>query len=139
MPLFAQASEDREHFEVSVSNGLVSIEASNAPIISVVQEIAAQGGLRIVQHGELDGAVSLQLEQVTVAKALDEILQGESYQLYQGVPGETVPGTLWIFSEGSSVASMTGLFFEAVILHGSLAEKREAIRELRRLGSRPSN
>lgn len=133
--LCAHADEGSERLRVDVAQGLVSVTAIDVPLHEVVQAIAARTGLRIVQHTALEGRVSLQIERASLADALPDILAGHSYQLYQGVPDAPIPGTLWVFADGTAAASAADIFFEAVILHGSLAEKREAIRELRRLGT----
>ncbi len=134
-PFFAIAGDAVQDSEVDYNNGLVSIVADNVPIADLLREIAAQGNLRVVQHVDLTGTISLNLSQVALPEALDQVLASASYQLFQSTPGHPIPGTLWIFSEGAAVAATANIFFEAVILRGSVAEKKEAIRELRRLGT----
>jgi len=143
-PLFAGAEDRAGDLSVRVDAGLVSLSAYNVSVQDVIDEIATQSDLRVVRHVTLDRVVTLNLDRQPLPDALDEILKNDSYQLYQGVSNEDeaeaeavnpVPGTLWIFSEGSSLAPAATVFFEAVILHGSFQEKKEAIRELRRLGT----
>ena len=134
-PFLAAANYNARQPEIVFTDGLVSIVANDAAVADVIQEIVAKGNLRVVQHANLSGTISLEIAHATLPVALDRILQDVSYQLFQSAPGHPVPGTLWIFSDGATVAATTNLFFEAVILHGSVAEKKEAIRELRRLGT----
>ncbi len=141
-PLFALANERAGELSVQVDKGLVSVTAQDVPIQDVLNEIAAQSDLRVIQHVALDRVITLNLDRQSLPDALDEILTNDSYQLYQEPAGENeaesdnpVPGTLWLFSEGSSLAPAATVFFEAVILQGSYREKKEAIRELRRLGT----
>ena len=139
-PLFAGANERTDVLSVQVDGGLVSVTARNIPVQNLLQEIATQTDLRVVQHVALDRVITLNLDRQPLPDVLDEILKNDSYQLYQATSGEDeasnpVPGTLWIFSEGSSLAPAATVFFEAVILYGSFPEKKEAIRELRRLGT----
>ena len=68
------------------------------------------------------------------------ILDNDSYTLYQAMPNadndaDVIPGTLWVFSEGTSLAPAAAVFYEAVLYRGTIREKKEAIRELRRLGT----
>lgn len=135
LPFFAAADEKAPLTQVTFENGLVSIVANNVPVAELVQEIAAKGDLRVVQHVDLGGTVSLNVSRITLPAALGLVLEKVSYQLFQSTPGHPVPGTLWIFSAGEAVEATAKLFFEAVILNGSVAEKKEAIRELRRLGT----
>jgi len=138
----AAADDNTGKLQVQVEGGLVSLIAHEVPLDIIVQEIAVKADLRLVQHVVLDRVVSLTIERQTLPDVLDEILEDDSYQLYQGVSGEddsdadeAVPGGLWIFSEGSALAPEATMFFEAVIYQGTVGEKREAIRELRRLGT----
>ena len=122
-PFFAGADDRTGELSVRVDDGLVSLTASDVPVQDVIQEIATQSDLRIVQHVTLDRAITLNLDRQPLSDVLDEILKNNSYQLYQGVSSDDeaeadnpVPGTLWIFSEGSSLAPAATVFFEAVIL-----------------------
>ena len=135
VPLFVVANELSVAPQVEFEGGLVTIHASKVPVADVLQALVEKSELRVVQHSPVSGITSLRLERVTLAAALDDLLVGTSYQLYQGVPDSPIPGTLWIFSAGTRDASAADIFFEAVILYGSLAEKREEIRELQRLGT----
>jgi hypothetical protein len=141
-PLLAGAGERTDQMSVQIDGGLVSVTANDVPMQEVLDEIATLSGLRIVQHVALDRTITLNLDRQPLPDVLDELLKNDSYQLYQGVFGDDeaetdnpIPGTLWIFSEGSSLDPAATVFFEAVILHGSFQEKKEAIRELRRLGT----
>ena len=140
-PFFAGANDGAE-LSVRVDNGLVSLSAQNVALQDVIQAIATQSDLRVVQHVALDRVVTLNLDRQPLPDALDELLANNSYQLYQGVSledeiaaGNPVPSTLWIFSEGSSFAPAATIFLETIIFHGTFREKKEAIRELRRLGT----
>ncbi len=134
-PLFAGANERTDELLVRVDDGLVSVTARNVPIRAVLQEIATQCDLRFVQHVALDRVVTLIIDRQPLPDVLDQILSEESYQLFQAGVGGPIPGALWIFSEGPSSAPATTIFFEVVLFHGNLREKKEAIRELRRLGT----
>jgi len=142
VPAFVVADEGISDLQVRVDDGLVSVIAQDVPVRDVLREIAVKNDLRLVQHVVLDRLVSLTIERQPLPDVLDEILEDDSYQLYQGVsgeddsdPDEAVPGGLWIFSEGSALAPEATMFFEAVIYQGTVGEKKEAIRELRRLGT----
>ena len=141
-PLVAVADEDTGELQITVHEGLVSVTAREVPLQDVVQEIAVQHELRLVQHVTLDRLVSIEIERQPLPEVLDDILADESYQLYRLVGNEDdagadkpIPGSLWIFSEGSALAPAAMLYFEAVVLEGNVGEKKEAIRELRRLGT----
>ena len=141
-PLIAGANERADNLSVHIDNGLISVTAQDVPIQDLIDEIAAQCDLRLVQYVTLDRVITVSLERQSLPDVLDEVLESDSYQLYQGALHEDdvgndvpVPGTLWLFSEGSSLAPAATVFLEAVILQGSWREKKEAIRELRRLGT----
>ena len=141
-PLFAGAEEAINDLSVRVADRLVTVIARDVPMHRVIEAIAEQAELRVVQHATLDHSVSLDIENRPLPDVLDAILRGESYQLFQSSHDidearvfDPVPGTLWIFSEGSLLAPAATVFFEAVLLHGSYSEKKEAIRELKRLAT----
>lgn len=114
---------------------LVRLSVQNTPLGDVVIEIAAAADLRLVQHVALDRLVSVDTDWQRVPDLLEDILSDHSYQLYLPQSGYPIPGSLWIFSEGSALAPAATAFLEAVIFQGDFAEKKEAIRELRRLAT----
>ena len=139
-PPFAGAIESTVAMSVAFDDGLVSVSANNVATGDLIEAIARQADLRLVQHVELDRRITIDVEQQPLPELLAEVLRDDSYQLYQAMPGEddseeVIPGTLWIFSEGTSLAPATTAFFEAVLYQGTYREKQEAIRELQRLGT----
>ena len=139
-PPFAGASESTIAMSIAVDDGLVSVTANDVTAGDLIEAIARQAGLRLVEHVQLDRQVSINVDRQPLPDVLAEILGNDSYTLYQAMPpedddAEVIPGILWIFSEGSSLAPAATVYYEAVLYEGSYAEKKEAIRELRRLGS----
>ena len=138
-PPFAGAGEFTDALSVQFSDGRVSVSASDVPVRDVIEAIADQAGLRLVEHIELDQQVTLDIERQPLPDVLAVILENDSYTLYQAMPNadndaDVIPGTLWVFSEGTSMAPAATVFYEAVLYRGTFQEKKEAIRELRRLG-----
>ena len=120
---------------------MVHVETSTG-ILNPVREIAAVNELRLVQHVGLERLVSVMIEREALPDVLDVLLGDDSYQLYQAVEtagdsdnGQQIPSALWVFSEGTVVATAATGFLETVILQGENGEKKEAIRELGRLGT----
>lgn len=141
-PFVSMADEHSSDLTVTVDDGLVSLTARNAPLEDVVREIAAQHDLRLIQHVALDRFVSFEIDQQPLADVLEELLEFESYQLYRAAEDDDaadadgpIPGSLWIFSEGSALAPAATFYFEVVVQEGSVGEKKEAILNLRRLGT----
>ncbi len=139
---FAAADGRSGKLSVLVDDDLITLNAHNVALQDVLEEIALQSNLRIVQHVALDRLITLIVERQPLPDAVGEILKNESYQLFQRISndhdvgaGNPVPSTLWVFSEGSSLAPAATIFLEEVLYHGKLREKKEAIRELRRLGT----
>jgi hypothetical protein len=139
-PLLAGATEITDDLSVQFDDGQVSITASKVPVGDVIEAIADQAGLRLVQHVELDRQITLDIDNQPLPDALAVILDNDSYTLYQAMPNadddaDIIPGTLWVFSEAMSLAPAATIFYEAVLYQGTFPEKKEAIRELRRLGT----
>ena len=141
-PICGAAAEHAAALLVRVDEERVSVTARDVRLADIVREIAAKCDLRLVEHVALDRQVSIEIDSQPLPDALDDILDGESYQLYSAVAkddataaDERIPGVLWIFSKGSALAPAATLYLEAVILEGDSREKRQAIRELRRDGT----
>lgn len=136
------ASHAEADLTVRVDDDRVSVTARDVPLADVLSEVAAQYDLRLVQHVALDRHVTVNIVRRPLAATLDDILDGESYQLYQAVASddmaedaERIPGVLWVFSQGSAIAPAATAYLEAIILEGDVSERRQAIRELRRAGT----
>lgn len=119
-----------------------TIDAEQVPLQLLIDELAATAGLRLVQHVSLDQHVTIEAEYASLRDALSGLLGNHSYQLFQAQAGndgdaamQPAPGTLWIFSEGESRTPASTMFFEAVLYFGTLAEKKEAVRELKRMAT----
>lgn len=138
----ADATERTDELSVHVDDDLVSLTAHNVPVQDIIQALVTRYDLRLVQHVSLDRIITLRVEQQPLPDVLGDILRNDSYQLYLATSSNedvasdnAVPGTLWIFEKGSSLAAAATVFFEVVLYRGSVPEKLEAIRELGRLGT----
>lgn len=127
---------------VQLDSGVVSVTAYEVPLEVVVQEIAVKADLRLMQHVALDRPVSVSVDRQPLPDVLDQLLANDSYQLYRRVDDEggqniaaSIPGMLWVFAKGAAPEPEAMLFFEGVILKGTVGQKKEAIRELRRVGT----
>lgn len=142
VPASVQANESDGELVIQIDDGLVTLAAENARLQNVLNEIATQSGFRIVQHVHLDQRVTLNIKRQSLPELLRQILANNSYQLYQAPTNYSNDGyrgpesdTLWIFSEGSSIAPAATMFFENLLFQGNVRERKEAIRGLRRLGT----
>ena len=72
----AQAAQAQQ-IDLRIENGLVTLDAENAPVSMILSEWARVGATRVV-NGELVGGdpVTLQLDDVPEAEALDIVLRG---------------------------------------------------------------
>lgn len=141
-PVQSWAAGEAGDLRVHCEHGRVTLRANDVPLDFVLQELAVAANLRLTQHVALDRRVTLDVDSVPVRDVLAELLQEESYQLYAAVDmaeeiseNGPIPGALWIFARGSTFVPAAVAYLEIALVEGSLAEKREAIRELRRLGT----
>ncbi len=139
-PPLAGGGEITDAISVEFAGGRVSVSASNVPVRDVIEAIADKAGLRLVEHVEFDRRVTLDIDRQPLPDVLAVILGDDSYTLYQAMPdadadADVIPGTLWVFSEGTSLAPAATIFYDAVLYQGTFREKKEAIRELHRLGT----
>ena len=137
--------EPQGSWAVDVDRGRISLAAENAPIREIVLAIVKHFDLRLVEHARIGGTVSATLFDETLHAVLGQLLERHSFQLYSAAAAETddrhqtsIPSTLWIFSSVSGRAPAGTVFLEAVLHQGTAPEKREAIRELKRLQSAAS-
>ena len=121
--------------EVFYSEGKVTLLAEAVALDLVIRAVADHAGLRLVQHAALDETVSIDVEARPLPELLDILLDDGSYQLYRAGRSGVIPGTLWIFSPGTAQAPAATAYLEIALVEGQFAEKKEAIRELRRLGT----
>lgn len=141
-PVQSSAADDVGGLVVDYDRGQLTLHADDVPLDFVLRELAEEAGLRLVQHVALDRHVSVDFESAALPDVLAELLADESYQLYRAIDaaedarsGDPIPGTLWIFARGSAFAPAATAYLEIALFEGSSAEKREAVRELRRLGT----
>jgi type II secretory pathway component HofQ len=65
-----------------INKGNLSLELEEVPIVSVLNMIASQNRLNLVIAGEVSGHVTMRLEQVNVATALDAVLTANGYNYF---------------------------------------------------------
>lgn len=106
---------------------------------TLVEAIADVCGLRLIRHRDLGGAVQLTGQVLTLPEILEVLLADESYQLLvtAGPDDGQKPrgGALWIFADGDAIPPEAQLLFETVLLQGAFSERRDAVRQLRRLAN----
>ena len=102
---------------------------------ALIEALAAACGLRLVRLTELSGAVRLSGEALPLAEFVDRVLAGSSYQLHVTNAAGPRRGALWIFSTGDAIPPDAALLFETTLLQADIGERREAVRQLRRIGN----
>ncbi len=124
--------------DVSVNEGWVTLHAENAQVGNILEALAAETGLKLVNQASADRQISLRLERMSLADTLKRLLGNDSsFQLH--VPAETDAGIgavsmLWIFDSGAGDGYLID-YLETMILRGSISEQKSAIRRLVRLRS----
>lgn len=85
-PAFAERQEATtkeakapERVPTTTKKGLVTLEAVNAPLSQVIEEIARQAEIDVLVVGSLDGKVTVKLKDVPAEEALKVILAGTKY------------------------------------------------------------
>ncbi len=97
------------YLHVDVSGDLVTLTAYNAGVGDVLDEIARQSRLIVVSHDPLAHRLTLEIERLPLSEALNRIMRGQSYLLYQAQAATGArnanherPSTLWVFSGRSA-------------------------------------
>ncbi|MCH9026205.1 MAG: HEAT repeat domain-containing protein [Proteobacteria bacterium] len=97
------------YLQVDVSGDLVTLTAHNAGVRDVLDEIARQSDLIVVSHDPLAHRLTLDIERLPLSEALNRIMRGQSYLLYQAQAATGARNanherrsTLWVFSGRSA-------------------------------------
>lgn len=95
------------YLRVELAGELVSIEARDARIKDLLEELARQRGLVVISRDPLDERITLELEPLPLPKAMARVLGGRSFALQEIEPSTArgspirLPATrLWVFSSG---------------------------------------
>ena len=132
--LFAQPTLD---LWVSIEDNVVSIRAHNVPIRQVLAEIARQVSLDVATSDSLSERVSMDLEGVSLSRAMRKILKGHSYQLSDAAGRQGRAARLWILSAEpdsfASGAARLDLMSPAPAVMVTLGEEAPAVLENRAL------
>lgn len=129
------ALADSRNLQVSIDDGRVSLAATEVAAQDILDEFVAVSGVEVVQHAPLQRTLTLKFEGQAMSFAIREILANDSYQFFEPRDDNAAPGTLWIFSEGTSVASLATTFYESVLMKGDVRSRLDAVRVLRKLGT----
>lgn len=130
------------YLHISLDGDRISLAARNVSAQDVLDELATLCRIDVVQHAPLDRMVTFEFERQALAYAVRKLLENDSYQFFEprgetGLDSDSSVASriLWIFSEGTSVASLATSFHQSVLLKGDVRARKEAIKALRKLGS----
>jgi len=125
-----------EAVDVRCRHDVVQVDAADADTQAIVEAIAAACGLRYIGHAPVDGTTTLVTDDVSLSEVLERLLTDDSYQLLLAEPAGSGPrGTLWVFADGETLPAEAAILFETAMLQGTVAQRRQAVRDLRRHGS----
>jgi len=68
--------------QVDLTDRKLSLELESVPLVAVLNMIAQQNNLNLIISGEVEGEVSLKLDNIDVATALDAILMANDYTYF---------------------------------------------------------
>jgi len=70
------------HSQVNLTDIRLSLELESVPLVAVLNMIAQQNNLNLIISGEVEGEVSLKLDDIDIATALDAILTANDYTYF---------------------------------------------------------
>ena len=73
-------------FKISYQNGLLSVEAKDAPLGDLLREIGRTSGTNIIPDQSVTGSVSVLLAQLPFDNALEQLLVANGYKLLKNEP-----------------------------------------------------
>lgn len=116
----------------------VTVDSGIAKRKSLIDAVVLACGLRLVQFKDLGGDVQLPLTSMPLADFIELVLSDVSYQLHARDGRGELRGSLWILSDGNAIPPESELLFETTLLHGEFSDRREAVRQLRRISNEDS-
>ena len=110
----AKRSRSQNVQRVHVANGLLTINVHEAPLSTLLEEIARHSGLALEGQASIAEWITVQFQQIKLEEGLRVILEGQSYALeYLLVTHNEgniarVPTRLWIFRKGGGSRASRG-------------------------------
>ena len=95
-------ADDKPH--VAITESAVIIEAKNASLHSVLEELSRKTGLAVTSQAALDEAVAAGIDEPTLQQAIRRLLRHRSYLLLQSRDAEC---SLWIFADDPEARTKT--------------------------------
>ena len=84
---------------VEFADDSVTIKARDVTVDDLLKEIAEQSGLMLILHDPIDEPVTVDIQQLSLTKAISRILRNQNFALQY--TGASFTGRLWVFSKGS--------------------------------------
>lgn len=131
----AVSAADPGQPDVTCEENVVRTDARSVDRGALVEAIADACGLRLLRNAEVAGSVRLPANALPLLEAVDAALADSSYQLHVTTREGPRRGMLWIFSAGDALPPEAGVLFETILLDGDTAQRRHAVRQLRRIGN----
>ena len=108
-PSFAQ----QRPFDVAWANGNLTVRATNAPLVDVVDEVAKLTGMEVVGRDKLSGSLSASVVAQPLEKALAAVLEGVNYSIgkragVNGAPDALVLRVLSMARPDKAAVNVTG-------------------------------
>ena len=102
LPAYSSAAE-APLISFDASRGTLSTNINNHPLSDVMQQIAAQSGIKSTVMPAAERSISLQLTDVALEKALKQLLRGTNYAFtYQKHDGKYVVSGVRVLNSGEA-------------------------------------
>ncbi|MDN3515573.1 MAG: HEAT repeat domain-containing protein [Candidatus Brocadia sp.] len=99
--LWADAPTGEETLDIKFNNGQLSVKIKNSPLEKVLKEIMSQSGARIWLNDTIDGAVTLEFQNIPVGEGVRRILKDKNYAFVHALH-DAKEGKLSIISASKS-------------------------------------
>ena len=91
---------------VEFADDSVTVKARDVTIEDLLKEIAAHSGLMLVLHDSFDKRISVDIQRLSLAKAMSRILHDQNFALQHMHAAAT--GRLWVFSKAQELTPGVG-------------------------------
>ncbi len=117
VPVAAQTDPEAAataELHIVFDDGLLSVDARDAELQAVLEEVAAQSGLALSIRGSLRDNMTIAFTGLALTTAIDRLLHGRSFALQYDSGSPSLPSRLWVMSASNSRAETDARGADAV-------------------------
>ena len=123
---------------IEVRGSSISVSAEDVLVVELLDALATAVGFRLIVTEPDTRRTSIDVDELSLSEVVSKVMGEHSYQLVEpkmvdGEQATTAAAMLWVFGEGNG--DYLSAYLEAILVRGTVAERKDAIRSLSELGT----